>query len=560
NGRRKLFLDVQASEKPGQYKLDTVLYFHRPFGMLVDCFDRMRPDGMQQAVYRLSLYIDDNLYYEVVFDSIDFETTSSVELEYDHVEAANDRKHVRTLFKKAGNVYSGSRAVNGNRGIFGLAGNERFGLHQARVTAEDCFGNRSELSFRFLWGPPGSIYVLDSTTTRPPDSTFFYFSPTVRQKTLGVDSVVAMLNRGDMWGLPTTARLKRLADDRLVCEVEAHRIRTAVLRLFVVAQGSCVIPDILFNGLVEKGKGHIEIEHEVLEDGLLISIPTRNKYASDVRVELYCNGELLGIEPAVCYHMRQYYCFIPPLEKYSCIDRIAVAMSHDTTVKPTKDDSVNIFAVGFRDSEHVAAGRFLTLNMGKETFYEPRYVEVTEKTLFNRSRLHLNSPYYEILPEAFVCRKPYRLVLKLPYKNLLNDHSGLCWLDKKEDRWIWLEDNEYRNDTLTAASLGGGIFAALLDSEPPRLKYLTIADGRTYQNHRPAVNFVIDDTIAGIGDDQGIVIEIDGEWQIPEYDPETGQVLSKPVEPLTSGRHHLGIRVTDRAGNLAEQYLNFSVK
>ncbi|HWR83671.1 MAG TPA: hypothetical protein VN285_10230, partial [Candidatus Deferrimicrobium sp.] len=60
--------------------------------------------------------------------------------------------------------------------------------------------------------------------------------------------------------------------------------------------------------------------------------------------------------------------------------------------------------------------------------------------------------------------------------------------------------------------------------------------------------------------DRDIIVEIDGQWLIPEYDPETGQVKTKPLEPLSTGNHHLGIQVKDRVGNLTEQYLNFFIE
>jgi hypothetical protein len=47
---------------------------------------------------------------------------------------------------------------------------------------------------------------------------------------------------------------------------------------------------------------------------------------------------------------------------------------------------------------------------------------------------------------------------------------------------------------------------------------------------------------------------------IPEYDPESKQCKTAPLKPLEEGNHHLGITVTDRAGNKAEHYMQFSVK
>ena len=61
SGVRKMFYDVRKTESAGKYILDTVLYFNRPFGIMADCYDLMRPSGMKRTVRKLSLYVDDQL-------------------------------------------------------------------------------------------------------------------------------------------------------------------------------------------------------------------------------------------------------------------------------------------------------------------------------------------------------------------------------------------------------------------------------------------------------------------------------------------------------------------
>jgi hypothetical protein len=307
-----------------------VLYFDRPFGILVDCFDRMRADGMKQGVYKLSVYIDDRLFYEVVFDSLDFATTEAVKLEYDYLEAVEGRDWVRSLFKKTGNTYQGSRAVRSNRGVFGLKGTERVGLHWAKIVAEDCFGNRSQLTFEFLWGPPGNVFTLDSTVSIAADTTQFYFSPMAEYEDLKIDSVKVFLNRQQLWGPPPTARVLPLKDGKLQCEVIGFKIRTAVLRLFLFAHKGCLIRDNLFNGLLVKGTGKISLEYEIIEDGLLVTINSRGTKGSKSRVELYYRDSLLGIEYPRYFNMNKYICFVPPRKKYARIDRLDTSMSEDT--------------------------------------------------------------------------------------------------------------------------------------------------------------------------------------------------------------------------------------
>ncbi|MFQ6009393.1 MAG: hypothetical protein ACE5K8_10645, partial [Candidatus Zixiibacteriota bacterium] len=557
------FYDVTPTSKKSQYRLDTVLYFHCPFGVLVDCYDQMRRDGMKQAVYKLSLYLDGELFYRVVFDSLDFASTNAVKLEYDYVEAVKGQKWVRALFKKRGNEYRGSEALNSDRGIIGLIESShptRIGLHQARIVAEDCFENQAELTFEFLWGPSTNIFRLDSTITKKPDTTWFYLTPIAEFENLKVDSVQVYLNQGARWGIPSRSSILWQDNGSLVCEVIASRTRWAVLQLFVFAYHGCLIRDIVFNGIAKRGAGKVDIEHEILEDGLLVTVNSTNKGASEARLELYYRDTLLGIEYPRFFNKRRYICFIPPRRKYARVDLIRVAMSKDTTYDVGHFDSVNIVAVGFEPSEEIVVEKNLVLQLGRDNFYQPHFLEIHKNPSFRRALLGLNSAYYQIYPKAFVCRKDFDITLRLETSNVVNERSGLCWLDEEEDRWVWLDSNSFENNVLRAKSTGGGVFAAVFDLESPRIKYLSIADGKTYQSRKPAVNFVIEDTLSGIGGDDDIVIKIDGEWLIPEYDPETGRCTSKPLEPLSPGRHHLGIMVTDRAGNLTEQYLNFYVK
>ncbi len=559
NGRRKIYLDVVPAGKTGQYTLDTVLYLNRPFGFLADCFDKMRPDGMKQAVYQLSLFIDDTLYYRVQFDSIDFETNSAVSLEYDYLEAVHKKKSVRRLFKKQGDRFARSWSPVGTEGIFGLLPSERIGQHTARLVASDAFGNESELTFDFLWGPPGNVFILDSTVRVARDTTDFYFSHAEDYKPLGIDSVAVMLNKGKRWGKSPSISVTPLVQDKFKCRAVGFTVGSAVLRLEVYTQSGAVFHDNLFNGLLEKGTGKPRILHEIIEDGLLITLDVEARKGSDARVELYWKDTLLGIEYPQYFNMNTYICFIPPQKKYARIDRFVASMSKDTLFYGAWSDTVHIIAVGFEKSQEIAVNNDVSLLLGKDNFFEPKFIELDWQRIINRARLQVNSDHIKIMPDAFVCKKPFLISYKIPKAYDVNNRSGLCWLDEENNRWVWL-NNTFENNTLTAPSLGGGSFVAVFDFVPPVIKQLSIKNGGHYESLRPAVNFIIEDTLSGIGDDRDIRIEIDGKWQIPEYDPETGWCTSKPVEPLKPGSHHLGIMVTDRAGNLTEQYLNFFVR
>ncbi|MEA2030828.1 MAG: M23 family metallopeptidase [candidate division Zixibacteria bacterium] len=558
NGRRKLFMDVAQGKKGNYFIVDTTFYLNRPFGLLSECFDRGRPRGMKHDVYKLSLYIDDKQYYKIKFDSLDFKTLQSVSLEYDYIEVVAKRKHVRRLYKKHGNIFAGGQGRENGGGLFGMDSTEQIGLHHGRVIAEDVAGNETELRFQFLWGPSEYVYHLDSTIEVAKDTTLFHFSPIPEYKSLAIDSVAALLNRGKAWGVSPDVSIEYLDNGRFVCKVVGYRVDKAVLRLELYTSSGVVIHDNLFNGLRERGSKKLEISHEILEDGLLVMIDVFNAKGAKSRLELYWRDSLLGTEYPQYFNMTKHVCFIPPEERYSRIDRFRAAMSRDTSFMSIKSDSLNIAVLGIEPEEKIAFNKYATLRAGKDFFYEPRFVELKWSSVLNKTALKLNSDHYQIFPEAFVCRKDFEISYSIPWKTGINKKSGICWLDENENRWIWL-DNSFKDNTLKALSTGGGSFAAVIDYAPPTIERLTIIDGAQYRKTRPPVNFIIKDTISGIPNDTAIRIEIDGQWLIPEYDKETGFCSSRPLEPLEPGRHHLGIMITDRAGNKFEKYLNFII-
>ena len=556
-GTREMDFNVASEGKPGQYRLDTVLYFHRPFGVLTDVFDQMRPQGMKQAVYKISLYFDDKLYYQTVFDTIDFATQRVVNLEYDYLEAVKDNKYVRRLFHEKGDDFAGSHYYHSVNGIFGKKRKESIGIHEGKIIAEDAFGNSSVLTFTFMWGPENYIYKLDSISTAPPESTFFYFTPVKDYEKLSIDSVAVFLNRGERWGRVLNAKVTYFKNGQLKCKVIGQSVHSAVLRLMAFKNGA-LIRDNIFNGILKKGKTTTTLSYQIVDDGLLITLDVEARKGSESRIELYYKGSLLGTEYPQYFNMKKYICFIPPLKKYAHIDRIGYSMSKDTNYATKYVDSLRIYLVGLKDNQKINFDKNCYMVLNKNNFYEPRYIEVKKNRIITRNILGLNSDHYRIFPEAFVCRNDFDITLKLSSKNKLNPKSGICWLDEEKNRWVWL-DNVYKDNVLQAKTYGGGSFAAVYDFEPPKMKILSIADRKTYYNLRPSIDVFISDTLSGIEDDRSIVIKLDGQWMIPEYDPEKKLCTTRPLKPLKPGKHHLGVEVTDRAGNIAEQYLNFYV-
>lgn len=560
NGLRKVFYHVKKSERIGEYYLDTSLYFNCPFGVLADCYDVMRPSGMRETVRKLSFFIDDVPYYESVFDTLDYSTEPSVNFEYDYTEAIEDRAKVRRLYFEDGNQFVGSKAKSGFRGYVGEAVTEKPGKRSGKIVAEDCCGNQSTLTFDFYWGPSGNIFNLDSTVAAGQDTTRFYFSAIPEFGAFDIDSVATFTSRGNKWGPPNFVKTLFTGDGKVVTTTVTDLLRPKLLRLLVFTRGGCAVKDNLFNGILEqlpKSPSSVSVTSD--DEGLWVKIENPNLGASKAWVKLYHENVLLGYKESKLISNRDYRCFIPPKEDYVVVDKIGVVLGEKPDGYEYFVDSLKLYAVGFGPKEIISGDGRFKIHLGENTLYRPMFIQLKQHYIMNKVVLDLNSDAYEILPEAFRCREEFNLTYEmigdLP-KNLL---TGLCWMDKKERKWVWL-DNINQNNVLTAKSRGGGSFGAVVDYENPLIWNLNIRPNQQYADSLLTIRFALADSLSAFEDDRSIVIELDGKWVIPEYDPETNICITQPNEPLANGEHHLAIEAIDRAGNKSEKYLKFKIR
>ncbi len=560
NGVRKVFYNVRKSDKSGEYFLDTALYFNCPFGVLADGYDIMRPGGMRGTIRKLTLYIDDVPYYETTFDTLDFSVEKSVNFEYDYSEAIEDRSKVRRLYSEDGNQFPGSKAKSGFRGFIGESVDERPGLRNGKIIAEDCCGNQATLTFSFYWGPPGNIFNLDSTVTVSQDTTKFYFSAIPQYGDFEIDSVATFRNAADNWGPPNFAKTLLTNDGKVVATVVSNTLRPLVLRLYLFTDKKGVIRDNLFNGILEqlpKPPAHTAISSD--DEGLWVTIGSVNKAASRAWVKLYHGDSLLGIEEAKMFNMRSYRCFISPKQEYATVDKFGLILGAKPDGPERFVDSLKFYAIGFDAREIVSHDGRFKCKFTENTLYRPTFIQLKQNLIIGKVVMNLNSDNYEIFPEAFRCREEFEISYKMPGELPKNQLTGLCWLDRKKGNWVWL-DNVIENNIVSTKTRGGGSFAAVIDYNNPVISALNIRPNEYYANPDLPLRFNLRDSLSGFADDRSIVIKLDGEWIIPEYDPETNICTSQPNSPLEPGEHHLAIEVVDRAGNKSEKYLKFKIR
>ncbi len=557
NGNREMIYDVKFDNQTNKYYLDTLLYFNRPFGLFTSVYDQMKKSGMQQSIYKLTLKIDKKEFYHVTFEQLDFDEQKAVNFRYEYLKAVNKEKRFQRLYNAQGNDFVGSKSANKSNGIIGLNKNISYGHHTAEIIAEDCFGNKRALTFDFIFGSPEELYQLDSHIVKNRLDQYYYFSPTTDLTVLEIDSTLPYINRGNRWGASQKAKVNKLDNGQLLVTILGSTTASTTIRLFLFSKNA-VIRDNIFSGILKKGRTRVELNYEILEDGLLVNLDVKARQSAESRIELFYKDTLIDVLEPTFFNMTNYRCFIPPLEKYEHIDKIGFALSRDSTYQLYYVEDLKISLVGHKDNQVESYGN-VHFEFNKENFYSPRFIEIDKRFYLKGPIDRVVSSLVEIKPDAFLCKSNFKVTYTVKKKDPFYERAGICWYSEDDKKWVWL-DNQRDDHTLTAESSGGGTFAVVYDLVPPIISRLNLKSGLTYKSQNLKVAFVVEDVLSDIADDQSFKVKLDKEWLIPEYDTETKQFIARPAQPLAHGNHHLSIEIVDRVGNLAQQYLQFFVK
>jgi hypothetical protein len=103
-------------------------------------------------------------------------------------------------------------------------------------------------------------------------------------------------------------------------------------------------------------------------------------------------------------------------------------------------------------------------------------------------------------------------------------------------------------------------YALLEDTLPPVVERISIQPGSTIKQRKPIITALFYDDLSGIGGDQDVRVDMDGEWMIPEYDVDKKILSTRPIHPLAYGRHVVTIWGRDRAGNEVKVKRSFTVQ
>ena len=171
----------------------------------------------------------------------------------------------------------------------------------------------------------------------------------------------------------------------------------------------------------------------------------------------------------------------------------------------------------------------------------------------------LKSSLYSFLPQTIPLAKPAKISLTYKCKTCKPSKLGLYEYTSSNFKFIGQEIDTL-NNRVSGKVRNLSTYALLEDTKPPEVKDIYPKPNARINGENLIITAWVRDELSGIGSDLDIKVFLDGEWLIPEYDPEKFILISKPFKTLSPGWHQLVIKAKDRMGNEKKVKSEFKIE
>jgi hypothetical protein len=165
---------------------------------------------------------------------------------------------------------------------------------------------------------------------------------------------------------------------------------------------------------------------------------------------------------------------------------------------------------------------------------------------------------YQIQPSDIPMKGKAKVKLSYPDSDLMPDKLAVYRKGREKWSFVGAALDEVTKSVSCDVS-GLGTFTLIRDEAPPVVNISYPASGQQLTNKRPTFTAVAFDELSGIADERSIIMKIDDEIAIAEFDPETKTLTYQPDEPLAPGSHSLSVRAIDNSKNESTRVCHFEI-
>jgi hypothetical protein len=545
------------------YTFDKTPIIEGKIGLELSVYDKMEGSGFKFGVWRIQLFLDGSLIFASHYDTISFDNTRKIELDRDFELRRRKKGDFYKLYVDEGNDLS---LYNPSGGIIDTK-SSRPDSHQVKIITCDANGNSSTLIFNLVFDQSPLILScrMEEGENNFKIKTKFDDPDDMVEKIVlensSLDKILWQKFRQVEFDRPqnehTLSWAKNSNEPSLVRMKAQDSFGAASYYKYILINAKKTkVP----TGSEEKSKTKLNFEYSFQDTCFFFTLNF---------------SQILKKEPEIALTSGDFNSAPFLLEQINEKSYRAVFPFHRKEPK-----QINLLVNGqniYDDSvrfEYVIPVSIVTKSYGGEAKSEdgkaevrvdPRIVykdmnlSIKKKEATKSSKYTLVSEVYSFEPSTVPLNGFAKIYLKYTEKE--PDPQKLGLYELTEGGWWKLigQDLDTINRTVSGKVRYFSTYALLKDTKPPLIRKVDPFPGRKTKQRKPKIEAMVRDDLSGIGSDQDILITIDGEWMIPEYDPETNVLFTRPTSPLSYGKHELLISVKDRCGNRSEVRRNFFV-
>jgi hypothetical protein len=549
-----LILPCHYDSRKKVYTLGRTPIIEGKAGLELSVFDKMDDSRFQFAVLGIQLFLDGNLIFASHYDAVSFERTQKIELDRDFELRTKKRVEFHKLYTDIGNdlpLYNPRGGIIDARGL-------KPDSHQVKIIAYDANENISTLAFNLVFNQSPLIFsshIKEEQDNLKIEVEFddagdlvekIIFEKSPLDKILWQKFSEAEINRSegrhtldwsDDLNEPTLVRIR--AQDTFGMSSDYEYLLLGADK--IVAQEK-----------LEK-KNKLSFEYNFKNNFFVFTLHFSQILKEKPQVALKSGDFDLDPFWIVQTGEKSYWVVFPFYlkEPKQMILLVNGQDIYDDSIRFEHVIPISIITKSYGGEAKSEDGR-AGVKVDPEIVYEDVNLTVNKEKIERRSRHKVAGEIYSIEPSTVPLNGFAKISLKYPEGGCNPQKLGLYELT--EGGW-WRSigmDLDTANKTVSGKVRYFSTYALLEDTQPPLIKGVDPYDGKKIRQRKPKIKALVRDDLSGVGSDQDILITIDGEWMIPEYDPETSVLVTRPIFPLSFGKHELLISVKDSAGNKSE--------
>lgn len=563
NSYDPLILPCRYDSRRKFYTLDKTPIIEGKVGLELSVYDKMEGSGFKFGVLRIQLFLDGSLIFASHYDTISYDNTQKIELDRDFELRKKRGGEFYKLYVDEGNdllLYDPSGGIIDTK-------SSRPDSHQVKIIAYDSNGNLSTLIFNLLIDQ--SPLILSCRMEKEENNfkikTEFDDPDDMVEKIIfeksSLDKIFWQEFRQVEFDKPqseyTLSWAKYLDQPSLIrIKVQDSFGAASDYKYILINAKKTKAP----TGSEEKSKTKLNFEYSFKDSFFVFTLNF---------------SQILKEEPQILLRFGDFNSAPFLLEQ---TDEKSYRVVFPFHLKEPKQITLLVNGQNIYDGstrfEYVIPISIVTKSYGGEAksedgkaevkvdpgiVYKDMNLSIEKKETTKSSKYILVSEVYSFEPSTVPLNGFAKISLKYNQEDFEPQKLGLYELT--EGGWWKLigQDLDTNSKTVSGKVRYFSTYALLEDTKPPLIKKVDPYPGKKTKQRKPNIEAIVRDDLSGIGSDLDILVTIDGKWMIPEYDPETNVLFTRPTSPLSYGKHELLISVKDRCGNRSEVRRNFFV-